>query len=109
MQARELGVARIRLLPKLTGMRPLVNLGRPSFIRFRGAVQVGGKNRGGGGTIIHALLWGRTGGGAGKGEVGGGGIIHTLQVGGQEVCVWRRQVLRVRPMSVRPDDARQAR
>ncbi len=42
LSARPLGPARLRLLPKLSGMRPIVNLGRATVVRFRGS-------RGGGG------------------------------------------------------------
>jgi hypothetical protein len=37
LQGRRLGVARLRLLPKRSGMRFLVNLGKASVVRFPGA------------------------------------------------------------------------
>ncbi|KAK9817956.1 hypothetical protein WJX72_004857 [[Myrmecia] bisecta] len=37
LQARQLGVATLRLLPKRTGMRPIANLGKSSVVVFRGA------------------------------------------------------------------------
>ena len=41
LQGRKLGVARLRLLPKRTGMRFIVNLGKASVVRFPGARQRG--------------------------------------------------------------------
>lgn len=35
LRARELGVGRLRLLPKMTGMRPIINMGRPSRAVFQ--------------------------------------------------------------------------
>ena len=37
LQGRKLGVARLRLLPKRSGMRFIVNLGKASVVRFPGA------------------------------------------------------------------------
>ncbi|KAG1670365.1 hypothetical protein FOA52_000125 [Chlamydomonas sp. UWO 241] len=67
LQQRELGIARVRLLPKMQGMRPIVNLGSRSVARFhvRGGRGAGGA---GGGT-------GGTGGGAGTGGAGGAGGV----------------------------------
>ena len=46
LQGRKLGVARLRLLPKRSGMRCLVNLGRASCVRFPGArVQPGARRQ----------------------------------------------------------------
>ncbi|PSC73504.1 telomerase reverse transcriptase [Micractinium conductrix] len=42
LQARKLGVARLRLLPKRAGMRAILNLGCASTVRFPGARQPAG-------------------------------------------------------------------
>ncbi|KAL4423217.1 hypothetical protein ABPG77_000009 [Micractinium sp. CCAP 211/92] len=42
LQGRRLGVARLRLLPKRTGMRAILNLGGASTVRFRRAAQYAG-------------------------------------------------------------------
>jgi hypothetical protein len=51
LEQRELGTSRLRFLPKLRGMRPIVNLGKPSTIRFKGLVHQGRiqQQQGGGG------------------------------------------------------------
>eukprot|EP00955_Chlamydomonas_euryale_P019918 212535-Chlamydomonas_euryale.AAC.1 len=56
LQSRALGIARVRLLPKMQGMRPIVNLGKASAARFHVRVRNG-----------------RQGGGSGGGGGGGGG------------------------------------
>lgn len=91
LQGRELGVAKLRLLPKMTGMRPIVNLGKPSRVLLPGA-----------GTSAGALLTARQGPGAGAAAAAAGGSMHSGsgQVAGVVVGGKRRgrEARRARPM-----------
>lgn len=74
---RELGVSRLRLLPKGSGMRPIVNLGAPSTARFKRRM---GRGDGGGGAAPAAAAAAAPARGGG----GGGGVRKRRQRPGQQ-------------------------